>query len=78
MKPKVQSGRVLTTRSDAQPELTPSPLAYGKPQESTTVDLNEIEIRELAFKLYEARGRADGQDVQDWLQAEAIIRDGRK
>ena len=30
--------------------------------------------RELAFQLYEARGREDGHDVEDWLQAEAALR----
>ena len=28
------------------------------------------EIAQLAFSLYEARGRQDGQDVEDWLRAE--------
>jgi len=28
------------------------------------------EIAQLAFSLYESRGRQDGQDVEDWLRAE--------
>ncbi|MBU0909869.1 MAG: DUF2934 domain-containing protein [Proteobacteria bacterium] len=28
----------------------------------------------LAFELYEQRGRRDGQAVQDWVQAEQEIR----
>jgi hypothetical protein len=28
-------------------------------------------IRQRAHELYEARGREDGQDIDDWLQAEA-------
>jgi hypothetical protein len=28
------------------------------------------EIAELAFSLYESRGRQDGHDVEDWLRAE--------
>ena len=35
--------------------------------------LQEVQVRELAFRLYEQRGRQDGYDVQDWLEAEAII-----
>ena len=35
------------------------------------------QIRELAYQLYEQRGRADGNAQQDWIQAEAIIL-GRK
>jgi len=30
-------------------------------------------IRLRAYKLYEARGRRDGHDLDDWLQAEAEI-----
>jgi Protein of unknown function (DUF2934) len=37
----------------------------------------ESRIRELAYRLYEQRSRRDGHDVQDWLEAEAIIR-GRR
>ena len=28
------------------------------------------QIAQLAFSLYEARGRQDGHDVEDWLRAE--------
>lgn len=42
------------------------------------VETQESRIRELAFRLYEQRGRGDGYDLQDWLEAEAIIqRNGR-
>lgn len=30
-------------------------------------------IERRAYELYEGRGRADGQDVEDWLRAEAEI-----
>jgi hypothetical protein len=30
-------------------------------------------IRELAYGLYETRGRTDGHDVDDWLAAEAAL-----
>jgi hypothetical protein len=30
-------------------------------------------IRELAYRLYEERGRLDGRDLEDWLEAEAIL-----
>ncbi len=33
----------------------------------------EIKIRERAYELYEARGREDGHDLQDWLRAEEEI-----
>jgi hypothetical protein len=34
----------------------------------------EEEIRRRAYELYEARGRQDGHDVDDWLRAEAEIK----
>lgn len=34
---------------------------------------HEAEVRELAYALYEARGRADGHDLEDWHQAEAQV-----
>ena len=35
------------------------------------------EIAQLAFSLYEARGRQDGHDVEDWLRAEQeLLRHG--
>lgn len=33
----------------------------------------ETEIRELAFSLYEQRGRREGHEFEDWLEAEEII-----
>jgi hypothetical protein len=30
-------------------------------------------IEEVAYELYEKRGREDGHDVEDWLRAEAIV-----
>ena len=32
------------------------------------------QIERLAFQLYEARGREDGHDLDDWLRAEAALR----
>jgi len=31
-------------------------------------------IRRLAYELYEARGREDGRDWQDWFRAESEIK----
>ena len=33
----------------------------------------EDQIRERAYELYEARGRGDGHDTEDWLQAETDL-----
>ena len=34
----------------------------------------EEQIRRRAYELYEARGREDGHDLEDWRQAEAEIK----
>jgi Protein of unknown function (DUF2934) len=31
------------------------------------------QIAQLAFHLYETRGREDGHDIEDWLRAEAAL-----
>ena len=33
----------------------------------------EEQIRLRAYELYEARGRGDGHDLEDWLEAETEI-----
>jgi hypothetical protein len=38
-----------------------------------SVELTEEYIRLRAYQLYEQRGRENGHDVEDWLQAEAEI-----
>jgi len=56
-----------------------------RPIEGSTVDQRPTSdtqaerwqcIAVKAYELYERRGRPDGHDVEDWLEAEAII-DGR-
>ena len=32
------------------------------------------EVAHVAYELYEQRGREDGQDLEDWLRAEVIVR----
>lgn len=41
------------------------------PKITQTKSPTHDEIAELAFALYEERGREDGHDVEDWLAAEA-------
>jgi hypothetical protein len=49
------------------PTKKPSATVLGESQEL------EIQIRERAYELYEARGREDGHDLEDWLRAEEKI-----
>ncbi|HYT07521.1 MAG TPA: DUF2934 domain-containing protein [Rugosimonospora sp.] len=39
----------------------------------TAAEDSEEQIRRRAYELYEARGRGDGHDLEDWLEAEAEI-----
>jgi hypothetical protein len=32
-----------------------------------------VRVAELAYLLYEQRGRQDGHDVEDWIQAEQTV-----
>ena len=32
------------------------------------------EVARVAYQLYEQRGREDGHDLEDWLKAEATLR----
>jgi Protein of unknown function (DUF2934) len=36
------------------------------------VDIQQ-QVRRRAFELYEQRGREDGHDLEDWLQAESEL-----
>jgi outer membrane protein TolC len=38
--------------------------------ETLTAEEMRNQIAQRAYQLYEARGRVEGYDVQDWLQAE--------
>lgn len=41
-------------------------------------EINEIEVRQRAYELYEARGRQDGFDWEDWIRAETEVRSRQK
>lgn len=49
---------------------TRQPQAFGR---TVKEENGEPEIRRRAYELYEARGRGDGHDVEDWLEAETEI-----
>jgi hypothetical protein len=54
-------------------EKKPSTLA-PKSDEPTVLIPIEQQIQQRAYELYEQRGRADGHDLDDWLQAEREIK----
>ena len=43
--------------------------------EASITSVTESEIARRAFELYCERGREDGHDVDDWLNAERELRD---
>ena len=51
----------------------PSTLA-PKSDEPTILIPIEQQIQQRAYELYDQRGRTDGQDLEDWLQAEREIK----
>ena len=53
---------------------TEAVLLTGSPDPNPTNGVREEQIRELAFQLYVDRGRIEGQDLENWLEAEAILR----
>ena len=44
-------------------------LVRGKPPVVSMEDIQQ-KIRQRAYELYELRGRADGRDFDDWIEAE--------
>ena len=45
-----------------------------KSDEPTVLIPIDQQIQQRAYELYEQRGRADGHDLDDWLQAEREIK----
>jgi len=54
-------------------QTTPIPLGTAYPAPVSTSDLQE-QIRRRAYQLYEERGKEDGHELDDWLQAESESR----
>lgn len=49
----------------------------GKPRSSAEGALDPQEIACVAYELFEHRGGEHGHDLEDWLEAEAIVRQRR-
>jgi hypothetical protein len=48
----------------------------SKTAQEKALDLQEI--ARVAYGLYEQRGREDGHALEDWVKAEAIVRDQKQ
>ena len=44
-----------------------------KKQQALMMQMVERKVRSRAQQLYERRGQAEGQDLQDWFQAESEV-----
>jgi hypothetical protein len=51
---------------------TPTPIKPATQATEPSIDLQE-QIRLRAYELYEQRGRNDGHELDDWLQAESEV-----
>ena len=66
----------LEQRADRHPdeiEKKPSTLAPKSGESSVLIPI-EQQIQQRAYELYERRGRTEGHDLDDWLQAEREIK----
>ena len=61
-------------KQSGQSEAAKTALLTGSLNPEARREVKEEEIRELAFRLYVERGRMDGKAMEDWLQAEAMLR----
>jgi hypothetical protein len=85
MKPKSVSDAGL--QEDNNVSVIPSSIPSAIPviavlsNQIDTVNKSEnqdLEVRELAYRLYQERGCIEGQALHDWLDAEAIVKQGEK
>ena len=69
-------GTLMETRrrkSDSQQQSTADDLQHQDRRDDFQVNNNDA-IARRAYELYESRGREDGQDQEDWFQAEREVR----
>ena len=52
---------------------TPSTLTPKSDEPTVLIPIDQ-QIRQRAYELYEQRGRTDGHELDDWLQAECEIK----
>ena len=70
------SSTVATPSVHAAPKVRATPRRAGEVRSARTfesVDSRDRTIREVAYSFYEARGRCDGHELDDWFQAEAEV-----
>lgn len=54
-------------------------LPWGKKSASKTSDSNLTEcIQKVAYELWEQKGRIQGKDMEIWLEAESLVKNGKR
>jgi Protein of unknown function (DUF2934) len=61
-------------RKPARNQASPAPASAPAAKPSSAWNPTQQEIALVAYELYERRGRVQGHDREDWLQAERIVR----
>ena len=70
------SSQVAKPPVHAAPKVRARPARASKalaPRMDESADSRDSAIRETAYAFYEARGRVDGHELDDWLEAEAEV-----
>ena len=44
-------------------------------KKAISIDEFNIKVAQTAFQIFESRGFTHGQDIQDWIEAERIVRE---
>ena len=70
-----ETDSVMDRPSGAQEQagsVVPSTSSAGSREQEPTTE----QIAQRAYEIYQARGGTEGQDIEDWLQAERELRRG--
>ena len=51
----------------------PISVPFSKTQAAPSPEETQEQIRQRAYELYEARGKGDGHELDDWLKAESEV-----
>jgi len=76
MREKKKQDKPSAETPEAEPSSTmrkAAPASTKDHGENGQSDLRDL-IARRAYELYEARGRCDGEDMEDWLRAEAEVK----
>ena len=64
------SHRATPSMSAGTPNVSPNAEQSGSPIQISKADWAHERTARRAYELYEERGRQDGQDLEDWVNAE--------